>query len=219
MTAGSYGPEGGMPGAVPPERGDPLATTPTTTPDTSAGGTGGQVQEKARQAAGQVQEKAQQFAGPARERAREQVDQRSTQAGEQVRSTADAVRKTSEELRGQGQETPAKVLEQASQRIEGLGSYLVDADADKILRDIENFGRRQPWATAGVGALVGFVASRFLKASSSRRYESEYETRASWTAPARPGMEPVSGRPTVTADVDVAPTTPAPVGPTPPEAY
>ena len=167
-----------------------------------------QVQEKAgetaRQVTGQVQEKTQQARAQAGGALRQQVDERSTQAGEQVRSSAEAFRKTSEELRNQGKETPARVAEQAAERAERLGGYLEEANADRILRDVEDFGRRRPWALAAVGAALGFFASRFLKASSSRRYRSgdgasdvdvQLEPEASWTAPARPGIE---GPPPVT---------------------
>jgi hypothetical protein len=127
------------------------------------------------QAKEKVQETAQQAAGQARGRLRQQVDQRSTQAGEQVTSTADDVRTVAQQLREQGKEQPAKVAEQAAERAERLGSYLKQADGDTILRDIEDFGRRQPWAVMFGGLAAGFLASRFLKASSSRRYESAYQ--------------------------------------------
>ena len=39
-----------------------------------------------------------------------------------------------------------------------------------------SFGRRQPWAVIAGGLALGFAASRFLKASSSRRYESGYQS-------------------------------------------
>jgi gas vesicle protein len=127
------------------------------------------------QAKEKVQETAQQAAGQARGRLREQVDQRSTQAGEQVSSTADDVRTVAQTLREQGKDQPAKVAEQAAQRAERLGTYLKQADGDTILRDVEDFGRRQPWAVMFGGLAAGFLASRFLKASSSRRYESGYQ--------------------------------------------
>ena len=59
-----------------------------------------------------------------------------------------------------------------TERVDLLGYYLSDSNADRILDDIENFARRQPWAVVFGGAALGFLASRFLKASSSRRYES-----------------------------------------------
>ena len=56
--------------------------------------------------------------------------------------------------------------------LSGFGGYLKDADADRILHDVEDLGRRQPWAVIAGGLAVGFMASRFLKASSSERYRS-----------------------------------------------
>jgi hypothetical protein len=120
----------------------------------------------------QVQEKAQQAAGEARSRLREQVDQRSTQAGEQVRSSAQALRSTAERLRDEGQEGPARAAEQLAVHAESVGGWLHDSDADRILSDVEDFARRQPLAVVGIGLFAGFAASRFLKASSQSRYET-----------------------------------------------
>lgn len=118
----------------------------------------------------QVQEKAQQAAGEARSRIQDQVDQRSTQVGEQVSSSAQALRSTAERLREEGQDGPAKAAEQLAGHAERVGSYLSDSDADRILRDVEEFARRQPLAVVGIGLFAGFAASRFLKASSRSRY-------------------------------------------------
>jgi hypothetical protein len=117
------------------------------------------------------QEKAQEVAGEAKSRVREQVDQRSTEAGERVRSTAGDIRGVGEELRKQGKDQPAKVAEQVADRTERIGGYLERSDGDTILRDVEDFGRRQPWAVVLGGLAVGFAASRLLKASSEGRYE------------------------------------------------
>jgi hypothetical protein len=122
---------------------------------------GEQAKEKAREASGQAQDKL-----------REQVDQRSTQAGERVASVASDARSVGEQLRRQGRDQPARLADQAADRAERLGSYLQESDADRILRDVEDFGRRQPWAVAAAGVALGFAASRFLKASSQRRYAS-----------------------------------------------
>jgi hypothetical protein len=126
-----------------------------------------QVQEKAQAA----QEKLQGGAQKAQARMREQVDQRSTQAGEQVSATADALRTTSRQLREQGQDAPAQAAEKVAHHAERLGGYLSNSNADRILSDLEDFGRRQPLAVAGLGVAVGFMASRFLKASSRERYQ------------------------------------------------
>jgi hypothetical protein len=117
----------------------------------------------------QAKEKAQEGAQQAKRTVRDQVDQRSTQAGERVGSTASDIRSVGEELRRQGKDQPAKLAEQAAQRAESLGNYLQRSDGDTILRDVEDFGRRQPWAVIAGGIALGFAASRFLKASSERR--------------------------------------------------
>jgi hypothetical protein len=107
-----------------------------------------------------------------KDRLREQVDQRSTQAGDRVSSAAQDARSVGEQLRRQGKEQPARLADQAADRAERLGSYLQESDADRILRDVEELGRKQPWAVVAGGLALGFVASRFLKASSRQRYES-----------------------------------------------
>jgi hypothetical protein len=77
----------------------------------------------------------------------------------------------SDELREQGKDGPAKLADQAAERAEKVSRYLRDSDADRILGDVEDFGRKQPWAVIAGGVALGLVASRFLKASSGRRYE------------------------------------------------
>jgi len=139
-----------------------------------------QVQDKAQVA----QEKVQETAETARSRLREQVDQRSTQAGGQVRSTAQALRSTSERLREDGQDGPARAAERAADQAEKVGGWLEQSDADRILNDVEDFGRRQPLAVAAIGLAAGFAASRFLKASSRSRYT---QGSSDWQSPRYPG--------------------------------
>ena len=127
--------------------------------------------QQAQDAADTAQAKLKDGAQQAQSRAREQIDQRSTQIGDQVTATAQALRTTSEHLRGQGQDAHARAAEQAAQHADRVGSYLTQSDADRLLSDAEDFGRRQPWAVVGVGIALGFAASRFLKASSRKRYE------------------------------------------------
>jgi hypothetical protein len=127
-------------------------------------------QAKAQEAAGRVQDQAQAAAGQAQERLRDQVEQRSTQVGEQIHEQASDLRSVSDALRDQGQDRPAQLADRIAGYAEQAGTYLKEADADTILSDAEQFGRQRPGAVA-VGALAaGFAASRFLKASSSRRY-------------------------------------------------
>ena len=141
----------------------------------------------------QAKEKAQEAAGQAKEKAgsqlRSQVDQRSTDAGHRVGGIASDVRAVSQSLREQGKDQPAKLADQAADRAERLGSYLEESDADRILGDIEDFGRRQPWAVIAGGVALGLVASRFLKASSVERYEKRTSIQSREpVAPAAPAV-------------------------------
>jgi ElaB/YqjD/DUF883 family membrane-anchored ribosome-binding protein len=137
------------------------------------------VQEKTQQAKEQVQK----VTGSAQDRIREQVDTRSTEAGHQVDSVGQAMRTAGEQLRGQGNELPAKVAEQLAQRAEQLGGYLRESDADRILGDLENFARRQPWVVAAMGLALGVAGARFLKASGRRRYTQSQSQPGAGSAP------------------------------------
>jgi hypothetical protein len=99
---------------------------------------------------------------------REQIASRSTQMGEQLTGTVAPLRRAADQLRSEQSETPAKLIEWSTDRAERLGHYLKEADSDRILRDVEAFGRRQPWVMLTGSVVAGFFASRFVKASSSR---------------------------------------------------
>ena len=122
----------------------------------------------------QITAKAHELGGEANFRIREQLDQRSTQAGEQLQSIGKTLQSGANQLRSEGKDVPARVVAEVARRADDVGAYLESAEADRILGDIEGFARRRPWLTAGVGALAGFLASRFVKASGNRRYEGAH---------------------------------------------
>jgi broad specificity phosphatase PhoE len=130
-----------------------------------------QVKERVGEGAQQVQEKASEAKDRTRAKVSEQLNTRSTQTGEQMTKTADALRQTAQQLRGQQQAQPAQVLEGVAQRVERFGQYLTANDGDRFLRDVERIARKQPWLVVTGGAVLGLVAARFTKASSTRRYE------------------------------------------------
>jgi vacuolar-type H+-ATPase subunit H len=121
---------------------------------------------------GEAKERIEDAKQQARGRLREQVDKRSTQAGEQLSSAADDVRSVAGELRSQGKETPGRYADQAAQKAQQIGQRLQDASGDELLRDVEDFARRKPWAVAAGGLVLGLAASRMLKASSGERYRA-----------------------------------------------
>ncbi|MFL6103745.1 MAG: hypothetical protein ACJ74K_10590 [Actinomycetes bacterium] len=153
-------------------------TDPTygSTATTDSGSTTDQVKDQVRDKAQVAQDKARGALGQARGRLSDQVDQRSTQAGERVAGTASDVRSIAEELRNQGKDAPANLAEQVANQADRVGDYLKGASGDRLLRDAEDFARRQPMLVAAGGLALGFAASRFMKASSSRRYQSGSES-------------------------------------------
>ena len=93
------------------------------------------------------------------------------------------MRSVGEHLRAEGKDKPAELADKAAARVADLGDYLKRSDGDAILRDAERLGRDKPWAVMAGGVVLGIAASRFLKASSSRRY---HEQESSPNLPARP---------------------------------
>jgi hypothetical protein len=116
-----------------------------------------------------VKEKGQEVRTQASDRLRQEVDQRSSQAGEQVQNFAQTMRRTASELRAQGQQGQSGILDQVAVRAEQLAGYLTRADADQLLDQAQSSGRRavqfarqQPLFTTVGGLALGLVASRVV---------------------------------------------------------
>ena len=139
--------------------------------------TSGSTKEQAAEVVDAAKQAAQQHVGDVAEKGRgavrRQVDQRSTQAGEQASSVAGALRRTAFQIRAEGDPEQARLASMADEgadRLERVGAYLTNADADEILDRVEDVARKQPWLITGAGLLVGIAAARFMKASSQERY-------------------------------------------------
>jgi ElaB/YqjD/DUF883 family membrane-anchored ribosome-binding protein len=142
-----------------------------TTEPRSSSSTTDQAKERLGEGAQQIQEKASEAKAKTRDRLQEQIDTRSTDAGQQMTSTASALRQTAQQLRANQGEQQARVLEQVADRVDRFGRYLTETDGNRLLRDMEQIARNRPWLVAGGGTVLGFLAARFTKASSSRRFE------------------------------------------------
>lgn len=165
----------------------------TIKPAQSSTSTTDQLKERVGEGAQQIQEKASEAKVRARDRLREQIDTRSTETGEQISRTASALRQTAQQLRGEDREPQARVLEQIAGHSERFGRYLAESDGNRLLSDIERLARRQPWLVGSGGAVLGFLGARFMKASSSRRYESAGGDRQVGAWEGRPVAELPSG--------------------------
>jgi hypothetical protein len=186
-----------------------MQTNPSRDADAESGTTAdvrGRAQDQAERAGGQAQEKVERAVGQAHARVREQLDQRSNQLAGQVHQQVSDLRLVSGGLRDQGQDRPARAVDRLAGYAEQAGSYLRDKDADAMLGDAEDFGRRKPAAVAVGAVAFGFVASRFLKASSSKRYSARGPRQSASPGPA--ASTPGSEIPTTVAPLPVAPSSP-----------
>ena len=142
--------------------------------ETGREGLVGQATSQVQDAASSAQEKAVELKEQGKNKLGVTLDERTTQVGGQARKMAQALRQSGEQLREQGEgEQAAGLATGAADRIERLGGYLEQTSGDALLRDVEDFARRRPWMVAGLGLLGGLAASRFLKASSERRYGAQ----------------------------------------------
>lgn len=138
-----------------------------------AGGTEGdsmvaETKHNLQEGAGQAVEAARGQAGQATDRVRRTVDERSSDLGRRAGSMAQAMRRTSEELRSQGKESEASLNDRALDVVERVGRYLEEADARQMLSQAEDFGRRRPWLMALAGAGIGLLGARLVKSSATR---------------------------------------------------
>jgi ElaB/YqjD/DUF883 family membrane-anchored ribosome-binding protein len=161
---------------------------------TSRGAPGEQGTSQVQEAASAVQDKAVELKEQGRNQLGQALDRRTNETGTQARQMAQVIRESGERLRQQedGVGQAAVVADGAADRIERLGEYLEQASGDELLRDVEDFARRRPWFIAGIGFAVGLAASRFLKASSERRYTGSKQF-TGYTAPQGPDTMPSTG--------------------------
>ena len=94
-------------------------------------GLAGQASAKMEDAASAAQEQASEWREQGSARLRDQFDQRSTQAGSQVRSLAEALRRSATELGNEGNGSASQLTKQAADRIERVGSYLEQKSGDE----------------------------------------------------------------------------------------
>jgi|1186.fasta_scaffold44699_3 hypothetical protein len=143
----------------------------------------GQAQEKVQQTAQQASQKTAQYL-------RDQTETRAGQASEELSAVAQAMRRSGHSLHADGKEAAGAAIDNVTGGLERLSRYLGETDGDRMLKDLESFGRRNPWGMIGLGLGVGLVASRFLKASSQSRYRSAQPQSSPPRPPALPQSTP-----------------------------
>ena len=122
-----------------------------------------------------VSAQAQQLKAQATSQLKTQTQVRTTAAAGGVNAAVAGVRQVGEQLRAQGQQTPALVMDALAERIEPVGGYLRTADPDQLRRDVAAYrqkaqakvstatakvNQRQQAATAKVSQAAKTAATR-----------------------------------------------------------
>ncbi|WP_299031412.1 hypothetical protein [uncultured Sulfitobacter sp.] len=80
----------------------------------------------------------------------------------------------------------ARAAHQIADQVEGLASRLRTVDLNTATRDVSNFARQHPALFIGGAALLGFAATRFLKARDPARVDYDNAARDPWSAQGTP---------------------------------
>ncbi len=155
--------------------------------------------EQLKQQTQQVVQQGQQVAGQMLDKARDQIKTQVLQQKDTLTSgltqASQALLLTSSHLREQNAETDlfSGYVDQAAEQVARAASYLKERDLEQVVGDVEGLARRNPAAFLTGALVLGMLASRFLKSSSSG---NGAHAMVPYTPPAAP-MRP-AGSPTVT---------------------
>jgi len=108
------------------------------------------------------------IAEQAQQTAEAHVSTQKEQAAGTLHTVAEAIRESGDQLR-QEQPQLASLANQAADRVDQASDYIRQHDVRDFVRTAEDFARREPLIFLGGAFAVGFLASRFLKASSPSR--------------------------------------------------
>jgi hypothetical protein len=115
--------------------------------------------------------------GRVRERAGAQLTNQKDMATDGIRTIAQAVRKSTQDLRDQRHETLAEYVERAADQLERLSSGLKGKDIGEMFRDAQNVARRQPGMFVGSAFALGLLGARFLKSSAPQHQHRSWQQR------------------------------------------
>ena len=108
------------------------------------------------------------FVGRVRERANAQITTQKERATDGLGTIAQAVRRSTQELRGGSHDTLAEYVEQAADQLERLSTHLKNRDVGELLHDAQQLARRRPVVFIGSAFALGLIGARFLKSSRPR---------------------------------------------------
>jgi ElaB/YqjD/DUF883 family membrane-anchored ribosome-binding protein len=139
--------------------------------------------DKAKDTAGQAYEMA-------AEKAAEKLDEQKAAVTSGLASVADSIKQVGETLRETDEQTgvteiTAKYGDRLAGQIEQISNYFEKNDLSGIVRDVEDFARKNPVVFIGGAFALGILAARFLKSSPPSAGETQGEKPGKSRSPGR----------------------------------
>lgn len=161
--------------------------------------------QHAKQAGGEIVSQVQQQASTQIDRGKETASNELSQVVNAVRQLGQTL--SSGEANGPIARFTAQYSDKAANSLERLSNYIREQDPQRLLNDVQNFGRRQPALLLGGAFLLGFAGARLIKSSMeavsqdsmNKGYQSRYNTEVPpinrnippTTPPSRPGASTI----------------------------
>lgn len=156
-----------------------------------AGEMGRQAKDAARQAADQTKRKATEYAEQAKTRGAELIEEQRHNAASQLHTVGEAVHRAADKFREDRDENIAGYVDAMADEVDRCAQYLEKRDTRALLRDTQQFARRNPeWFLGGM-FFAGLALSRFLKASRPEPSGPSYAGNGgerSWERPSATGV-------------------------------
>lgn len=123
--------------------------------------------DKVKESAGTM---ANQAFGQVKEKAGSVLDEQKTNLASGITSVADSIRQVGENLSHTDEKSQMAALagkygENLAGQVEKFSSYIEDKEIKELVRDVEQFARRNPLLFVGGAFALGILAARFLKSS------------------------------------------------------
>jgi len=152
------------------------------------------VVDEVKQEAASLGEEAKAQLAEATEKAKGMAAEQKDLLANQLSGVSSALGKVAGELENNG-DGSAQYVRMIADSADKLTSTVRSNDVDDILAMAQDFGRKQPVAFMGAAALLGFVASRFVVASASRKAE---RSEGRYEPPTAPGSYAAGTSPSTT---------------------
>ncbi|MCY7344837.1 MAG: hypothetical protein LH614_01345 [Pyrinomonadaceae bacterium] len=112
--------------------------------------------------------------GQAKEKASSVLDEQKTNLASGITSVADSIRQVGENLSHSDENNQIAALagkygESLAGQVEKFSSYIDDKELKELVRDVEQFAKRNPALFIGGAFALGILAARFLKSSGQKQ--------------------------------------------------